>query len=277
MEIFSSYSGPDFLIFYAVMLATCVAAGLWIPANLRPLGKRNDVEDVEEVAVLAGGLDRLNVAVLATLFAKRALNSGDKRKLFVTRSEAGEGDAELTVLRKVGQFSSWEAKKALSDQAERVEARLIRQGLMMDKSERMRLRFLATLPYALLFLIGLYRQQAGDALGEPTGILIMMLVITLVFGLIRFATGNSRTIAGQEIIRTLEENGSRLKRAPQENEVGYAVAIFGTGVLVGTPWEAVHAARNSGSDGGGGCGGDEGSSDGGGSGCGGGGCGGCGG
>jgi hypothetical protein len=49
-----------------------------------------------------------------------------------------------------------------------------------------------------------------------------------------------------------------------------AVALFGTGVLVGTPWEPVHALKQKDGDGGGA----DGSSDGG-SGCGG--CGGCGG
>jgi len=273
MEIFASYSGSDFLVFYAVMLVTCVATGLWIPANLRPLGKRNEVKDVEEVAVLTGGADRLSVAVLSSLFAKGALTEGGKRKLTVADGSGGEGDAERAVLVKVGEFSTRDARKSLLAQARRVEARLIQRGLMMDKSERMRLRFLSTMPYALLFLLGLYRQQAGKALGEPTGILIALLIVTFVFGLIRFATGTKRTVAGQEAVKVLEEQGSRLKRAPQANEAGFAVALFGTGVLVGTPWEPVHAARQAGSGGDGGGA----SSDGGdGGGCGGG-CGGCGG
>ncbi|MEO1221651.1 MAG: TIGR04222 domain-containing membrane protein [Pseudomonadota bacterium] len=276
MEFFSSYSGSDFLIFYGVMLATCIAAGLWIPANLRPQGKRSEVEDMEEVAVLTGGADRLSVAVLSSLFAKGALASGEKRKLRVASSNGAEGDAERAVLAKVGDFSPSEAQKSIAAQAQRVEARLIRRGLLMDSSERMRLRLLSTLPYALLFLIGLYRQQAGEALGEPTGILVMLLIATFVFGLIRFATGTKRTIAGQEVVKTMEDNGSRLKRAPQANEAGFAVALFGTAVLVGTPWEPVHAARQAGSGGDAGHGGDSDSGDGGGGGCGGG-CGGCGG
>ncbi|UAB77370.1 TIGR04222 domain-containing membrane protein [Erythrobacter sp. SCSIO 43205] len=275
MEFFSSYSGSDFLVFYVVMLLTCVAAGLWIPANLRPQGKRGEVDDLEEVAVLTGGADRLNVAVLSSLFAKGALESGDKKRLRVKRSEGADGDAERAVLAKVGDFTTSEAHKSIAAQAERVEARLIRRGLLMDSSERLRLRFLSALPYALLFLIGLYRQQAGAALGEPTGFLVVLLIVTFVFGLIRFFTGNKRTIAGQEVVKTMEENGSRLKRAPQANEAGFAVALFGTTVLVGTPWEPVHAARQAGSGGDAGYSGDS-DGDGGGSGCGGG-CGGCGG
>lgn len=277
MEFFGSYSGTDFLVFYCVMLATCVVAGLWIPANLRAPGKRQEVEDLEEVAVLTGGADRLNVAVLSSLFAKEALISREKNKLAVASSHGGEGDAERAVLAKVGDFSAAEARKSLNAQAKRVEGRLIQRGLLMDPSEQMKIRILSTLPFALLFVIGVYRQQAGEALGEPTGLLIMLLVATFVFGLIRFFTGTKRTIAGQEVVKSMEENGSRLKRAPQANEAGFAVALFGTAVLVGTPWEPVHAARLAGSGGDGGFVGGSDGGDGGSSGCGGGGCGGCGG
>ena len=273
MEFFSSYTGGDFLVFYFVMLATCVAAGLWIPANLRPAGRRGAVEDLEEVAVLTGGADRLSVAIISSLFAKGAIAEGKKKKLIVRRHDAGEGDAERAVLAKVSDFSPAEARTSLKVQAERVEARLMRRGLLMNSSERIRLRFLSALPYALLFLIGLYRQQAGATQGEPTGFLIALLVVTFLFGIFRFFTGTNRTIAGQEVVKSLEEEGSRLKRAPQANEAGFAVALFGTGVLVGTPWEPVHAARQAGSGGESGFGGD--GSDGGGGG--GGGCGGCGG
>lgn len=280
MEIFNSYSGSDFLIFYGLMLVTCIAAGLWIPAHLRPQGKRSDVSDLEEMAVLSGGADRLTVAVLSSLFANGSIREGAKGKLNVRRREEAEGGAERAVLAKVGDFTPSEAQKSINAEAERVEAGLIQRGLIMDASERLRLRGLSTLPYALLFVIGLYRQQAGEAQGEPTGFLIALLAVTFVFGLIRFFTGTKRTVAGQQVVKTLEEESSRLKRAPQASEAGFAVALFGTGVLVGTPWEPVHAARNtSGVDGGyaGDSDNGDGDGDGGGSGCGGGGCGGCGG
>lgn len=276
MEVFSSYSGNDFLLFYGLMLVTCIAAGLWIPATLRPQGKRSDVRDVEELAVLSGGANRLSVAVLSSLFASGALREGAKGKLNVRRRDQASGAAERAVLATVGDFSPSDAQKSIHDEAERVEAQLVERGLLMDSAERLRLRSLSALPYTLLFVIGLYRQQAGEAQGEPTGFLIVLLIVTFVFGLIRFFSGTKRTIAGQQAVKSLEQESSRLKRAPQANEAGFAVALYGTAVLVGTPWEPVHAARQAGSAGDGG-GYTSDSGDGGGSGCGGGGCGGCGG
>ena len=272
MEIFSSYSGSDFLAFYAVMLATCVAAGIWLPAVLRPSGRKGRVEDLEETAVLSGGAERHVTAVLSQLFAQGALDSGANHELRVVRTQVQGGDAERAVLNKVGGFKLSEAKSSLKGHADAVERRLIRRGLMMDADERTRLRIIAVAPYLALFGIGLYRQQAGDALGEPTGFLIGLLCLTFVFALIRLVKMNPRTVAGNAVIRDLENQASRMKRAPQASEAGYAVALFGTGVLVGTPWEPVHAMRQAGS-GDSGTGGD---SDGGGGGCGGG-CGGCGG
>ena len=274
MEIFASWTGPDFLAFYAVMLVTCVFLGLWIPANLRDPGRKGSVEDLEEVAVLSGGQERHTDAILADLFTRGGLVDAGKGKLRVGRTGFEAGDAERAVLAKVGDFKLSEAKKSLDTHAKRVEARLIRRGLMLDAGERRKLGFLSILPYLALMVIGLYRQQAGSEAGEPTGFLVALMTVTALFAAIRFFKTNPRTVAGNELLREIEDQGSRMKRAPQANEAGYAVAIFGTGVLVGTPWEPVHAARQAGS-GDAGYSGDGGDGDGGG-GCGGG-CGGCGG
>lgn len=276
MAIFASYTGPDFLAFYAVMLVTCVGLGLWLPAYLRPVGRKGSVEDMEEVAVLVGGAQQHSVAVLSDLFAQGALTEIRKGELAVARTgmnvDRPGGDAGRAVLAKVGAFKLSEVHKTLKTHAKRIEARLVRRGLMIAREERWQLRGLSVLPYIALFVIGLYRQQAGDAAGEATGFLIGVLVLTVFLGIMRMVKFNNRTVTGNLLVRELEEQGSRLKRAPQASEAGYAVAIFGTGVLVGTPWEPVHAMRQAGS-------GDtstssDGSGDGGG--CGGG-CGGCGG
>lgn len=273
MELFASYSGLEFLIFYAVMLVTAIAAGIWMPAFLRPEGRRGEVSDVEEIAVLAGGPKRHVWAVVSSLVAKDALEAGAKHKLRVAKPDVGEGDAQRTILTKTGDFTPAELRLTLRSRRTQIERDLEKRGLLLNAGEISRLRWLSITPYAAVFAIGLYRQQAGEALGEPTNNLIGMLCLTGLFALWRLLVVNPRTQAGNAAIKELEERSSRLRRAPQAQEAGYAVAIFGTGVLVGTPWEPLHALQRIGGDTGGG-GSD---SDGGcGSGCGGG-CGGCGG
>ncbi|MHA7818591.1 MAG: TIGR04222 domain-containing membrane protein [Erythrobacter sp.] len=272
MDIFGSYSGADFLLFYVGMLVTCVFAGLWIPAVLRPAGRYNRVADLEEIAVLAGGSKRHASATLSSLFAKDALERAGTHKLRVVRQSVAETSAERAVLGKVADFTLGEARKTLRDHAGAIEERLVRGGLLMESGDRTRLRLLSITPYAALFVMGLYRQQAGDALGEPTGFLIGLLIVTIIFALVRLVKFNPRTKEGNAALKALEEQSSRMRRAPTTTEAGFAVALFGTAVLVGTPWEPLHAVQRAGGPGGDGGGGD--GSDGGG--CGGG-CGGCGG
>ncbi len=272
MELFASYTGFDFLVFYAVMLLTCVGLGVWIPANLRPEGRKGAVEDPEEVALLAGGAQRHALTVLADLYAQGAIEKAKKSKVSVSRTQVDTSSSGSAVLNKVGDFSLSETMRTLKEHAHKIEKGLIRRGLMMDSGEVTKLRLLSVAPYALLVLVGFYRQQAGKELGEPTGVLVALLLVTVFIGLIRAGTINPRTMAGDLVLKNWRERASRLKRAPEDNEVPLAVGLFGTGVLAGTPYAHVHAMRQSAS------GGDAGSSDSsdGGGGCGGG-CGGCGG
>ncbi len=276
MEFFGSYAGADFLLFYALMLATCVIAGLWIPANLRPVGRRGEANAAEELAVLSGGKDRHANVVTADLVARGALVPGKAGQLKVAQPDAKTGSAGRTLLRKTGEFGPGEISESTAGDAAVIESRLISAGLLMNAGERTKLRWLSAAPYAALLAIGLYRQQAGSAAGEATGLLVVMMVITAVCALIRLFKSNPRTVSGNEALRVAEANAARMRIAPTVNEAGYAVALFGTAVLVGTPWEPVHAMRQSG-DGAGGYAGDHSDGGDGGGGCGGGGCGGCGG
>ncbi len=258
MEIFASYSGPEFLAFYAVMLVTCIFAGIWIPANLRPVGWRGEVEDMEEAAVLSGGIVRHAMAVSSDLFARGGLAEPNRGKFQVLHSGIESGSAGQALLRKSGEFNLRDLKAAIAGHASRTEARLVRRGLLMDTGDSVKLRILSVLPYIGLFAIGLYRQQAGSALGEPTNVLIGLLFATFLIGTVRFAKANHRTIAGNAVLRELEGNASRLSRAPKADEAGLAVALFGTAALVGTPWAPISEAQRKEDDSsgcGGGCGG----------------------
>ncbi|MEL7319869.1 MAG: TIGR04222 domain-containing membrane protein [Pseudomonadota bacterium] len=272
MNLFETYTGADFLAFYAVMLATCVGLGLWIPANLRPQGRKGSLEDPEEIALLSGGAQRHALTVLADLYVQGAIEKSKKAKVSVTRTQVDTSSAGAAVLVKVGDFSLSETMRSLRDHASQIEKRLIKRGLMMNSGDVMKLRLWSIAPYAALILVGFYRQQAGKELGEPTGFLIALLLATAIFAAIRASTMNPRTMAGNLVLKNWRERSSRLKRAPEGGEVPLAVGLFGTGVLAGTPFAHVHAMRQAAS------GGDSGSgdSDGGGGGCGGG-CGGCGG
>jgi uncharacterized protein (TIGR04222 family) len=277
MELFSSWTGSDFLLFYAGLLGFACVAGWWIPARLRAPGRHGAVDDPESVAVLVGGCERLADSVLADLCTRGALIAQGKGGLAVANRDLFGSPAAKALLALDPPLTRQAARKALAIHAERIAARLQRAGLLLRPEEHTRLRWLSITPFAALLLLGLYRQRAGDAVGEPTGFLVVLLAATVFCAIIRFARSDPRTQAGIAAVRELQNRSIGAARAPRPDEAAMAVALFGTAVLVGTPWEPVHAMRQQGS--GDGSSSDTGSDSGsdGGSGCGGGGCGGCGG
>jgi uncharacterized protein (TIGR04222 family) len=279
MQLFSSWTGSDFLLFYMVLLATCGAASWFIAHRLRPQGRFGESHEPEDIALLAGGSGRLADSVLADLFARGALALalGAKGKLAVAQATVPASPAGRTLLAVREPFDPDEANRMLALHTTRVVARLRREGLLMRPEDHARLRWLAIAPFIVLILIGLYRERAGSALGEPTGYLVILLVVTALLAVVRFVRVDPRTAAGIAAVNGLRRQSARLRRAPQPGEAGMAVALFGTTVLVGTPWEPVHAMRHPNSSEGGTSSDSGGSSSDSGSGCGGGGCGGCGG
>jgi uncharacterized protein (TIGR04222 family) len=273
MELFSSWTGSDFLLFYSGLLALACLAAWWMPAVLRESGRSGDTGDFESIAVLAGGAQRLTDSLLADLHVRGGIEATADGKLIVTEPHLPASPAGKDLLTRPSPVTLAEARRVIAVHAERSAARLRRSGLLLREEDLSRLRWLSVAPFGVLLMIGLYRQRAGSALGEPTGFLVILLVLTVVLALIRFARIDVRTRAGIAEVNRLRKSSSRLSRAPQGDEVPVAVALFGTGVLVGTPWEPLHAMRQK--DGDSGSSGD--SSGDGGSGCGGGGCGGCGG
>lgn len=277
MQLFSSWTGSDFLIFYSALLVAGCFAALWMPSQLRDTGRRGESLDAESVALLTGGRLRFADAVLADLFVRGALEPSGADRLAVVRRDVETGGAGKALLVAEGPVTHIEARRMIDHHAERIAARLRRSGLLMWPERHTRLRWLSITPFAALLLVGLYRQRAGSALGEPTGFLVILLVLTAIFAVVRFFLSDPRTAAGIAAVSDLREQSSRLSRAPRPDEASLAVALFGTAVLVGTPWEPVHALRQKSGDGGGDGGGSSSSDGDGGSGCGGGGCGGCGG
>ena len=278
---FSAMSGGTFLLYYGALVIAAVIAGLWLPAFLRPNGRHQQVSDQGQLAWLASGPGRFTEATLARLFGTGALDMGGKNKLRVATAGAGTSEPERLLTAVGGEFGLTEAHRKLKPYAARVEDELIERDLVMDKGARWQLRLAGAAPYLAVLAVGWYRRQAGEALGEPTGLLTALMVLTALLMLWRLVKLDPRTRAGQAALGEAKIKAARLRSAATGPELGIGVALFGTTILAGTPFVHLHSMRQSAiTNGGGGYVGDGGgSSDSGGdggSGCGGG-CGGCGG
>lgn len=264
------WTGEPFLTLYLILLAAAIAAGLLIPRWLRPPGRAGSVDDPDELAWLAGGRTRFTDGVVARLLASGALVLVGGKQFAPAAGARGSSAVEHAALGLGDQFGWGALEERLRAYAEPIERRLRATGLLMTGAERANLRFWSTLPYAALIAFGATKHLIGEARDRPTGILTILLILTLAFAVIRWFSVDQRTRAAIDLIRERQRTGSRMKRAPLRDEVGVAVALFGTGVLAGSALADFHRLRSAGD--GGSSGGGDGSS-----GCGGGGCGGCGG
>jgi uncharacterized protein (TIGR04222 family) len=247
MKLFSSWTGSDFLLFYAGLLGLACVAAWWIPVRLRAPGRYGAADDLESVAVLTGGAARLADSLLVDLRARGALIAQGRGQLAVGDVWLAASPGAKALLMLCSPLTRQAARKALAAHAERVAARLQRAGLLLRPEEHKRLRWLSITPFAALLLLGLYRQRVGDAVGEPTRLVVILLAVTIICAIIRFVRSDPRTQAGIEMTRKLQDRSGCKASAQRSEDSAMAVALFGTAVLVGTPWEPVLAMRQHGS------------------------------
>ena len=267
------WHGPAFLFLYFILFVAAWRLAVIIPRRLRPSGRSAGMPDDETLAFLAGHAPRLVEAGVARLLASGALViQGGKR--FLRGGGIAGGVSLDRALLAVPMPATWDDfAKAAKPHAEAVERRLIASRLLIDRGEARRIGLVAALPFTGLFLFGSAKLVVGLSRDKPVGFLIAFLVVTLIAILIRIFAVDRRTAGAVEAVASARERHERLRRAPTTDETGRAVALFGTTVLAGSAFAALHQMRtqsDSGSGGGGDGGGD-------GGGCGGGGCGGCGG
>jgi uncharacterized protein (TIGR04222 family) len=262
---------------YVVLLVLTLIAGIVIPRWLRPEGRPGRVTGPERLAFLAGGRQRFFDAIVTRLLAADALNLIGKKGFVTAPGGAGRSEPERRLLAAArGEPAGWkQVEQALQPYAATTEDDLVDAGLMLERGITTQLRFWQTSPYLVLLAFGLIKFGVGEARDRPVGYLTMLLVVTFVLAIIRFAAVDRRTRAGIELLADARDESDRLRRAATRDESWLAVALFGTGVLAGSALSDYHALRTA-SDGGAtsGCGSSGGGCGGGGGG--GGGCGGCG-
>lgn len=272
--VFDLPGGP-FLELYGVLFAFTIFLGLIIPRLLRREGRAVRNPGFEQFAYLAGGKTRFVDAVVARMLSTGQLLFTGK-KFEAATPMGGETPAERSVF-SLSQPAKWSAvEHAVGRHAGAVRDRLIDDDMLLSGGAVWRLRILQTLPYLLLFGFGWIKLTIGQARERPVGYLTLLLALTAIFAVLRFALVERRTRAGLEALHDARAHSDRLRRAPASGETGMAVALFGTVVLAGSGWADFHQMRSASSGDGGSGGGDSGSSGDGGGGCGGGGCGGCG-
>jgi len=260
------WSANDFLWLYGGMIAAALILRWFIGEWLRPEGTNATLQGEEEIAVLAGGAERLAEAVAAQMLASGSLAIAKGGRFVLQRRHAAASEAERAIMQ-LGSGAKWrKVRKALEPCFQAVSSRLVARGIWMDGGEAAQVRLLQAVPMLFVLGIGWVRYRVGQLREEDTGFLAMMMLGAAILAIYAIRRLDRATRAGRAELASLRSRHERLNRAPRDHETGLGVALFGTGVLAGTSLSAFHQLRSDTSSGG--C-----SSDGG---CGGGGCGGCG-
>ncbi len=277
------WTGGPFLALYVGLFAVAAALSALLGEWVRNRGAAQDeVSDPLALAYLAGGRARIVASAAAELLQEGALEL--RRTRLVATASNAERPAFQQALLRAADNVRWPAVHGRMRRHTRaIEAQLAEKDLVLSDGATLRLRWLQALPFALLIAFGVIKWQVGVDRERPVGFLSVLLVLTLIIAIVRFVSVDRRTRAGRAVLRRARTEHERVRRAPAEDEVCLAVALYGTDVLAATPLATFDTLcrRNPGtsSSGHSGCStesawSDSGSSD---SGCGGGGCGGCGG
>ncbi len=266
-------NGSDFIALYSLLFLPVAAFGFILPRLFRPAGRSQSLDDPEQLAVLAGGVNRLAETATARLMAGGALMATVTAGFAVVDRSAARTMVEKAIVQR-SDPAKWSTIIARAQTAARpIGDRLVAMGLWLDERETRHLRWIQTMPYWLLLGFGAIKWMIGVSRDRPVGILSFFLVFTAICAAIRWFTVDRRTAAAIRTVAEARAVRTRLRAAPMREETGLAVALFGTAVLAGSPYDMLHRLRAT-------DGGDGGMSSDGGSGCGsggcGGGCGGCG-
>lgn len=268
-------TGGPFLVLYLVVLALAWAASLPLADALRAEGRPGRIGGEDDLAALAGGPVRLAESALVRLLASGKLVQQGRRQFLAFDPNGGTTAVERAILR-MARPADWSAiLRTVTAEFAGIERRLVANGLMLDRAQRLRLQVAITAPLVLVLMFGAIKLVIGTGRDKSIGFLAALLVVSVILAIVRFVRIGRTTREGEALLELERERCERIRRAPQRAEMGQSVALFGTAVLAGSALSDFHAMRrkidnqSGGSDGGSGCGSD-------GGGCGGGGCGGCG-
>jgi len=241
-------SAQEFLALYAVLLLAAVAMGWVLPHWLRPDGKALISQHPFELACLSGGPTRYAETLVVGLMQAGHLALREGKGFEPLHPVAGHSSAEVTVLG-LAPGSDWATLEcSLWSAANWVELRLIARGLWLSRTEWWEMRGWACLPYALVLIFGAIRWEVGLLHHQPVPYLSGLLLATLLGGAVRCVTIDRRTQGGAQVLARAMGEAQDLRRDRRLDKAQMAVALFGTTVLVGTPYEALHRLRSGGGD-----------------------------
>lgn len=227
-------TGGPFLLLYLVVIALAWAASLPIAEALRAQGRPGRVGGEDDLAALAGGPVRLAETALVRLLANGKVVQRGRQQFMAIDRHGGTTAAERAILLMANPASWSEVRRAVTAEFSGIERQLVANGLMLDRNQRLRLQLAITAPLALALIFGATILTIGVGRDQPVGILVVALIITTLLAVLRIVRTGRTTHEGEVLLSEERARCERLRRAPERNEMGQSVALFGTAVLAGS-------------------------------------------
>lgn len=287
-------AGPQFLVFYGVLAALVLSAGIalrwWLRTPADDDGTDASGLSPYEVTYLAGAEAATLDAAIARLVQRDVLTASASNRTLArsTRPLSERATAvEQAIHEAVGDSVSGTDVVKVREKSEWAMRPLKRQlqelGLVVSNGDDWSARFLPLLLFLCVPLLGAIKIVVGLSRGRPVSFLVVGSIFLIVVGLFVLGRKVHRSRRGDRVLARLKLENAALRYGAASHsqqlagsDLVLAVGLFGVSILADGPLAhlvlALRPPPQSGADGSSGCG----SSGCGGGGCGGGGCGGCG-
>ncbi len=263
------WTAEPFLLLYVV----CAGCLLWLLQTWRnrlgtaaPAGSADGL-NVLHLAYLSGGAERAaGVALVGLLEAGAAVP--DRKRRLLRFDPSVPVARELQPFRNVsgGETERTAFQTEFSPRWTRLHLELAERGLVPSDAEVAQFRWRGGLLLCAPLLLGICKVLVGASRDRPVGILVLLLLLTCIFGAMLLTRPPHRNRAGEAAIASARKAHARAARAPLPEEMALAFALSGAAVLAGRDYRWALSSGSSssseggsssdgGGDGGGGCGG----------------------
>ena len=251
------WSGADFLRLFLLLFFASVVLSQLLRRMLRASAQAQKGSLLSaskfsplEYAYLAGGPTRFVDAAVADLLARELVRWEPKKGLVVSGSPSGlsgELRAVFEAIRREPQPLRLRAR--LREAMRPLRERLERHGLIFDTAAAWRIQLGSLLFPGAVLLLGIAKIAVGISRDRPVLYLVLLCLLLAVYVIALLLRWPQATQRVDALLKQARRQHSTTLRAPSPQNLGLAVALLGTGAMVGTAYAGYHRDRVSSSDG----------------------------
>jgi uncharacterized protein (TIGR04222 family) len=233
--------GVEFLIFYSLVLAVTIAAGLlarWWCKQSSAAGSASLVPptlDPYETAYLAGGVAHVWLLASTKLIERGQIQPGQDRSLSPVRPTGWSSSSNQPhvrsahpielLLHQAGTSIDRLSPRLLAGPCETLRATLVSEGLLLGTGQVPLYRFIVSMPFVLTVSLGVARIIQGAINEKPVRYLIGLLIVTFIAWYLFSSRPPRRTAEGERLLAQLKSQMPRTELYSSDTTPQTAIAF----------------------------------------------------